>query len=958
MSDQIFNLSPFMGGLNTELTKTAEAPLNTSEELNCTIYPETIRGRRYGMALERDGRWAVKWNEQHIGGTLSNPHEYYPEGTTYGGFFWKNVDKTDRDVIVYQVDKQLYFFEAIKPFSQQKPIAKVSLWNYLIDVNLFSQYPVNFTTGDGKLMVVSKYMKPIYITLGVDNTTTVTEIHLKYRDLDGVDDGLSIEEMPKTLSKAHSYNLSNQGWTTGTINEFFNSQKTYPSNNLQWFVGKDSSGKYSTEKLLQTYFGNSRAPRGHYILDYFERKRSSAAGIWVGDPKKFSYTYHNSYVKNRSIRGTPVQTFWKEFENTAGIATNLHVEFAELKGKIAKKSMGDWRGKVTFVVQGLKNGKWVKLKEYFDTFFGKSYATIEWQNETSYDRYRVQVTFDRGTNAASDIPYPLWLNVTFSLPLGSDGDAFPYTGPEWRVTDVDFMSGKYFYLAGDTVLFSQTVTEDNNGYNLCYQDADPTSEEISDVLETDGGFVKFQTMGDGVALKTFNRGVLVFGRDVVYGLLSPNDGRFTALDYDTVELSRAGIIGAKSPVSTGNDVYYWSPLGIFRIGVNMNTGSSMVAENITQNTIQSFYNNIPEYSKQHCRGAFDYSNNRIYWYYPLNPEKYWRLDGVLVLDLNYGAFMPFKISEGGAVVDVFQTLISYQVTPTMYVRANGARVVAGTENYPLYVYDITTENFTTKIYFKEKPAFNTSTGEFFIKDDKGVLVNDKPRLSPNTSLVTVTIKEDGTVTCGINHSPLEYITDEEGTYTASEETYYAYENEDEGHYVLAREQTNDYDRYTAIQHCVIDMKRESASFGDYNSREFIDWDKYPYESFMVSRPIMYETYGNFGGTVSGTYENKQVPILQTLFKRTEEDYTTVKHKYIAQSGAYLRMRWGWSTHYHSNRWDLIQNAYRPQKDFMHDSYVESRIHIRGRGKSYQIEIRNDANKDFRLAGINILVRRP
>ena len=107
MSDQIFNLSPFMGGLNTELTKTAEAPLNTSEELNCTIYPETIRGRRYGMALERDGRWAVKWNEQHIGGTISNLHEYYPEGTTYGGFFGKNVDKTDRDVIVYDVDNPL-----------------------------------------------------------------------------------------------------------------------------------------------------------------------------------------------------------------------------------------------------------------------------------------------------------------------------------------------------------------------------------------------------------------------------------------------------------------------------------------------------------------------------------------------------------------------------------------------------------------------------------------------------------------------------------------------------------------------------------------------------------------------------------------------------------------------------------------------------------------------------------
>lgn len=41
---------------------------------------------------------------------------------------------------------------------------------------------------------------------------------------------------------------------------------------------------------------------------------------------------------------------------------------------------------------------------------------------------------------------------------------------------------------------------------------------------------------------------------------------------------------------------------------------------------------------------------------------------------------------------------------------------------------------------------------------------------------------------------------------------------------------------------------------------------------------------------------------------------------------------------------------------MHDQYVESRIHVRGRGKAYQIEIRNDENKDFRLVGLNTLVR--
>ena len=41
---------------------------------------------------------------------------------------------------------------------------------------------------------------------------------------------------------------------------------------------------------------------------------------------------------------------------------------------------------------------------------------------------------------------------------------------------------------------------------------------------------------------------------------------------------------------------------------------------------------------------------------------------------------------------------------------------------------------------------------------------------------------------------------------------------------------------------------------------------------------------------------------------------------------------------------------------LHDEYVESRVHIRGRGRAYQIEIRNDGNKDFRLAGMNSLVR--
>jgi hypothetical protein len=163
--------------------------------------------------------------------------------------------------------------------------------------------------------------------------------------------------------------------------------------------------------------------------------------------------------------------------------------------------------------------------------------------------------------------------------------------------------------------------------------------------------------------------------------------------------------------------------------------------------------------------------------------------------------------------------------------------------------------------------------------------------------------------------------------------------------VIAKEISTKYDRFQALQHCIID-DTGNISFGDYNSRDYKDWLTSSYDSYMLSVPL----------TFNDTYYNKQVPLLQTILTRTEEDVTTVSGKYIGQSGAYLRMRWGWSNSDKSNRWDLIQSCYRPQKDFLHTDYVSSLLHVRGRGKAIQIEIRNDKDKDFRLANINLLVR--
>lgn len=852
MSDSRIFVAPFIGGLNTEQSTVQDLPTYTSDELNCSIYPEGIRGRRFGMDVERDGK------------VFALPAGSSPR--SFQGYCWKNVGKTSLDFIVYQVDTKLYFYDAAaKPFSTAMNSNSVDISSYVIDNNKFYNYPVKMTSGADFLLVVSKYMRPIIITydFGV-KAFKVNEVDLKYRDFDGVDDGLAIDALPNDLTDKHKYNLLNQGWTLTNITKFFTDKSQYPANNLQWFIGKDNSGNYNTEELLKHYFGNTPAPKGHYILSYFDRNRAQASGVYGGSARKLTYAYRNTWKHDRSYRATVIPTFTAEYPSSAGTATSATVQFTRLFRKTWKRAWGPWTGKVQIYVEGQgSNGRWTIVRREQHTFYGTGEGetssteifTMSWTNTTKYSGYRLRCTFENLGGGEAETAYPCGITCVSTLAIAEDGD--PFAGErittDNRIADVAYMAGKFFYLVNDTVLFSQNVTNEGEGYDKCYQDADPTSEEINDIVSTDGGFVKFQTMGDGMALKTFNRGVLVFGRDVVYGLLSPTTGRFTATEYDTVELSKAGLIGNQTVVSIADSVYYWSPLGIFRIGVNQQTGSTMVAENISQTTIQRFYNDIPQYSKENARAAFDFCNNRIYWFYPTDGNNVGKLDGVLMYDLNYNAFCPFKIADGGQVTAVFELVNSYQVSPTVYLRAGGRRVVAGDQ------------------------------------------------------------------------------------------------------YVTAKEEVNDYDRYTSIGHCILTADNQ-ISFGDFNSREFIDWDSASYDSYLVSRPITTTHKSAYGNLVGGTYANKQVPILQTLFKRTEEGPLKTPKKYIAASGAYLRMRWGWSLSDKSNRWDMVQNAYRPQKDFLHDEYVESRIHIRGRGKAYQIEIRNDGNKNFRLAGINTLIR--
>ena len=95
----------------------------------------------------------------------------------------------------------------------QEREAVVTSSNILVNSEDARLHPLESSYGKGRLFFTSRYMTPFFLeyneALGSIGFTPIT---LEERDFQGVDDGLSVDEQPRTLSPTHRYNLRNQGW--------------------------------------------------------------------------------------------------------------------------------------------------------------------------------------------------------------------------------------------------------------------------------------------------------------------------------------------------------------------------------------------------------------------------------------------------------------------------------------------------------------------------------------------------------------------------------------------------------------------------------------------------------------------------------------------------------------------------------------------------------------------------
>jgi hypothetical protein len=253
-----------------------------------------------------------------------------------------------------------------------------------------------------------------------------------------------------------------------------------------------------------------------------------------------------------------------------------------------------------------------------------------------------------------------------------------------RFKTVEAFAGRVFFAGIDSRIYFTRILENFDDIGDLYQVNDPTSEEISDLLDTDGGWVEITEAYDIKKLHAFGSSMLVFADNGVWRI-SGVDGVFRATEFSVYKITNDGLAQRKSFAAGQNAVpFWWSYTGIHTLQVTDEGG--VVEVNISTDTIQTFWNNIAGSAKSSVQAEYDATNDVIVWMYPNENETIdYKLNRLLLLDTQLGAFYPWQVSDKATdspyiVGAVFFNSSGSTATVFNVVDDNGDQVVDGSGN--------------------------------------------------------------------------------------------------------------------------------------------------------------------------------------------------------------------------------------------------------------------------------------
>ena len=266
----------FVKGLVTEAAELTFPEGASVDELNCDLRRDGTRRRRLAVAYEANN-------------TLSSFTLGNTEKLSSGD--WINVGgNSELEFLVVQKGTTLYFYNKTNlPHSGQVISGTINLTSHEYAGSAGAETErCQFTTIKGDLVVSSPAIDTIVVEYNSSTgAVSASEISFKVRDfLYQGDVGDYFTQSPTTSpSDARIYDTLNSGWAeenNGHASENalerykIDRSNKYPPLTHSWFTGKDSSELQKTDEFEKIAAGTSLSGNGRYILDFFDKDRSTA----------------------------------------------------------------------------------------------------------------------------------------------------------------------------------------------------------------------------------------------------------------------------------------------------------------------------------------------------------------------------------------------------------------------------------------------------------------------------------------------------------------------------------------------------------------------------------------------------------------------------------------------------------------------------------------------------------
>ena len=532
--------------------------------------------------------------------------------------------------VVQQVGGTLYFYKsssatAASPLSTQL-LTTVNIAMSVPTGGTFdATFECQYADGNGYLFVYHPSCDPTYCVYNPSTATvTGTTIPIQIRDFVGVlEPGLGLTVRPNVLSTEHSYNLQNQGWTSGN-NWFTTSQTTVipATGPLTINVGTGLSitnGDVMTMSAEDTLYNAPSFSFGTIL----QRQIATLTG---------TVTNYSGSTLTLNITSFSIASNTFNFPNYGGDGLTFYV-------------IGSFYGinhpwSVSSINKGVIN-TWHTAEGNYP-----SNSDVWWYFKNTLDVFDPANTQPNVTVSTGRAPQGHYVLNAFNLDRNSISgltgittattNSRPATGT-WFQGRVWYTGvNSTFLTAGDVpttswtenIYFSQIVT-DPSQFGNCFQTNDPTSQTLFNLLPTDGGVIQIQGCGGIYKLFPLLNALLVFAANGVWYISGSTGIGFAANDYSIVKLSAVRSISSYSFVDINGLPMFWNEEGIYAVEP-AKQGTSLLnsplhvnpleVNPVTVGTIQTYYDAIPLQAKKYARAVYDPINYIVQWLFKSTNE--------------------------------------------------------------------------------------------------------------------------------------------------------------------------------------------------------------------------------------------------------------------------------------------------------------------------------------------------